>query len=317
MKTVLLTGGTGFVGANLARQLLIDGHQVHLLVRRGYRPWRIQSILPQVEVHEIDLLDPDAAPHLLNQVKPDWIFHLAVYGAYSHQQDLMEMINTNIIATTHLMQAAAAAGFEAFVNAGSSSEYGFKDHPHDENDSLVPNSEYSVTKGYVSNYCRFLANKHGLNISTLRLYSVYGPYEEPTRLMPQMVLKAMAHALPPLVSPDVARDFVYIDDVVRALLLAAGQNHPGKIYNICSGQQTTIRDLVDEVFRTFDFTAPIAWGEMPNRTWDTNCWVGKNQLARAELGWAPETALDQGLSRFRDWLLSDAETLQYYQSIRR
>ncbi len=76
MKRVILTGGTGFVGANLARRLLREGHEAHLLVRPNYQPWRIEQIRPDVRLHEVRLHDSEAVSRIVSQIRPDWAFHL-------------------------------------------------------------------------------------------------------------------------------------------------------------------------------------------------------------------------------------------------
>ena len=184
MKRVILTGGTGFVGANLARRLLRDGHEVHLLVRPNYQPWRIEEIRPDVRLHELHLHDAEAVARVVSQIRPDWVFHLAVHGAYSWQTDWEQMVRTNIQGTMSLVSACLKTGFEAFVNTGSSSEYGFKDHAPAESEPLEPNSHYAVTKAAATMFCRHTAQSRRVHLPTLRLYSVFGPYEDPGRLLP-------------------------------------------------------------------------------------------------------------------------------------
>src|SRR5687767_14788043 len=116
-KRAIVTGAAGFVGANLVRRLLSDGHEVHLLMRPGYATWRVASIAADVQVHEVDLAGTDVQP-LLDRISADWIFHLAVHGAYSSQTDLAEMLRTNVLSTSNLLQAGIGTGFEAFVNTG-------------------------------------------------------------------------------------------------------------------------------------------------------------------------------------------------------
>ena len=103
MKRVLLTGGTGFVGANLARRLLRDGNEVHLQTRQGYKPWRIEEIRNDVQLHLVDLANRDLLTKLLGTIRPDWIFHLAAHGAYSWQTDVSEIMQTNFLNTIHLL----------------------------------------------------------------------------------------------------------------------------------------------------------------------------------------------------------------------
>ena len=207
MKRVILTGGTGFVGANLARRLLREGHQVHLLVRPGYQAWRIEAIRGEVALHEVDLGDEDAVTRLVAQTRPDWVFHLAAHGAYSWQTDLRQMIQTNIVSTLNLVQACVKTGFEAFVNTGTSSEYGFKDNAPSETEGLEPNSPYAVTKASATLFCRYTAQSRGVHLPTLRLYSAFGPFEQPGRLMPTLILRGQKAELPPLAHPDSAHDF--------------------------------------------------------------------------------------------------------------
>ena len=87
-KRVLLTGGTGFVGANLSRRLLEDGHEVHLTVRPTSPRWRIEATLSDLRLHEVDLADREALARLVKGIRPDWVFHLAAHGAYPFQTDL-------------------------------------------------------------------------------------------------------------------------------------------------------------------------------------------------------------------------------------
>src|SRR6058998_3106401 len=187
MKRVLLTGGTGFVGANLARRLLQSGHEVHLLVQPRHTGWRIEAIRDDLRLHEVDLADGERLGNLVRRIGPDWVFHLAAHGAYSWQRDLGQIVRTNILGTMNLVGACVATGFEGFVNTGSSSEYGFKDHAPAETEALEPNSYYAVTKASATLFCRFTARARSVNLPTLRLYSVYGPYEEPSRLIPALI----------------------------------------------------------------------------------------------------------------------------------
>jgi len=157
------------------------------------------------------------------------------------------MIRTNVIGTVNLLQSCLETGFEAFVNTGSSSEYGFKNAPPAENEWLEPNSHYALTKAFATMFCRYTASSTGAHVTTLRLYSVYGPFEEPTRLIPTIITKGLGNQLPPLVQPQMARDFVYVDDVVEAYLAAAtfSGKEPGAVYNVGTGRQTTIAQVVE------------------------------------------------------------------------
>jgi dolichol-phosphate mannosyltransferase len=142
----LVTGAEGFLGANLVRYLIAAEHEVIALSRPGGTSWRLAEIADEVQIVEFDLREATAIDRLLAATKPQWVFHLAAHGAYSWQTDIATMISVNIGATAALLTAARAADVQAFVNVGSSSEYGRKTHAPDEQEWLEPNSYYAVTK---------------------------------------------------------------------------------------------------------------------------------------------------------------------------
>lgn len=269
--------------------------------------------MDQVHLHEANLGDSDALRGQLAEIRADWIFHLATHGAYPQQKDVEQIVQTNVAGTINLLEAALAVGFEAFVNTGSSSEYGFKDHAPSEDEWLEPNSAYAVTKAAGTLYCTHIARSTGAHVVTLRLYSVYGPFEEPTRLMPQLLGRSLRDTLPPLVGPDTARDYVYVDDVSDALVAAATRtNTTGSVYNIGSGIQTPLRTVVDIVRRLRRIPTEPAWGSMPGRSWDTTTWIADNRRARAELGWQPRRGLEDGIALMAGWLDEHPAVLRRY-----
>jgi dolichol-phosphate mannosyltransferase len=116
------------------------------------------------------------------------------------------------------------------------------------------------------------------------------------------VVRALEGRLPPLVDQAVARDFVHVDDVVDAYLAAAETATGGEVYNVGSGVQTTLAELVDVAREVFSVSAEPAWGSMEARTWDTTSWVAATGKIRAELGWEPRITLADGLRSFGDWV---------------
>lgn len=316
MVRVCITGITGFVGANLAHALIERGDEVIGLVRPGYQPWRIVDILSHIQLIPIDLTDAAAVKQLFQQQQFDWVFHLAVYGAYSSQTDMHRMISTNITSTVNLVDAALAADVDCFINTGSSSEYGVKSTPPSEQAWLEPNSNYAITKAAATHYCRHMARIHQAKIITLRLYSVYGPWEEPTRLLPQVILAGLKGSLPVLASPDIARDFIYTTDVVSAYLHVAtsSQHEIGAVYNVGTGQQTQLRHVVEVARQILPITQEPRWNTMAQRSWDSSTWVA-NPAALQSIRWQTQMSFAQGLAAFVAWMTAVPERIAQYEAL--
>ncbi|HMJ04570.1 MAG TPA: NAD-dependent epimerase/dehydratase family protein, partial [Conexibacter sp.] len=302
-----------------ARRLVARGDAVTALSGPGSNPWRLASLGGEAVVAEVDLRDPDAVGRAMRGAQPELVFHLAAHGAYSWQRSLPRMIETNIAGFAHVAEAALDAGVRAIVNAGSSSEYGLKDHAPPEHELPEPNSAYAVTKASATLLGGWVARERGAAVTTLRLYSAYGPWEEPRRLMPALVAHALDGRLPPLADPAIARDFVYVEDVVDAFLLAAKRAEPGAgaVYNVGSGRQTSLRELVEVARRALGVEQEPAWAAFPARDWDTDVWVAETERATAELGWQARTSLEAGLTAFADWMreVPDAVAAHYRAAV--
>ncbi len=300
----LVTGAAGFIGAALARRLIARGDAVTVLSGPGSDPWRVEALRDDADVREVDLRDADAVARAMARARPELVFHLAAHGAYSWQRSLLRMIETNVAGTAHVAEAALAAGARAIVNAGSSSEYGLKDHAPPEDELPEPNSAYAVTKASATLLGGWLARSRDVAFTTLRLYSAYGPWEEPRRLMPALVAAGLDRRLPPLADPAIARDFVYVEDVCDAFLLAAARARPGAgaVYNVGSGRQTTLRELAEVARGVFAIEEEPAWAAFPARDWDTDVWVADARRAAEELGWHALTPLEAGLAAFAGWM---------------
>jgi nucleoside-diphosphate-sugar epimerase len=308
---ILVTGASGFIGAVLVRRLVAAGRaDVHVLLRDTAKTWRLEDILPKLHVHRVDVTDRAGVLACVQEVKPRTIFHLAVYGAYPAQKDVALIEATALHGTMNLLDAAETVGFDAFINVGSSSEYGFKNAPMKETDVLEPNSHYAVFKAAATNYCAYEAVSKKLPVITVRPFSVYGPYEEPTRLVPTLLGQLLQGTLPPLASPDIARDYIYVDDFVDACLVAT--THPefgGQIFNAGSGRQTTLKEIVDLAISLVGASVTPEWGTMGARIWDQKVWVADVSKAKEKLGWEPRTDLATGLTQTIAWLKANPKQL--------
>jgi nucleoside-diphosphate-sugar epimerase len=300
---VLVTGGSGFVGACAVHELLGRGHEVHVLLRPQSDPWRLRAVLGRLRVHGGDATDAAAVRAVVQGVRPRAVLHLATHGAYERQADARAILRTNILGTYNLLEASAEAGVAAFVNTGSSSEYGFKAEPMRETDRLEPNSFYAVGKAAQTHLCRLLATCSAMGVAVFRLFSVYGPWEEPSRLMPTLIRRARAGLPLEMVSPRTVRDFVYVADVLDALLnLSAVARLRGEVINLGSGVETSLQEVVNTVLDLLDSRSEVRWGALAARQWDSTRWAADAAKAKALLGWEPRHTLRWGLARMAEWM---------------
>jgi nucleoside-diphosphate-sugar epimerase len=232
------------------------------------------------------------------------VLHLAAHGAYESQADARRILTTNVLGTLHLLEASVTTGVELFANIGSSSEYGFKTEPMRETDRLEPNSVYAIGKATQTHLCALFARRYPqIAITTLRLFSVYGPWEEPSRLIPTVIRRAKAGLPLEMVAPEIARDFVFIGDVLRALLdFGRLRQATGEVINLGSGTEVTLREVVAAVQELFGHRSQVVWGGMPARQWDTTRWVADRSQAARLLGWEPLVGIREGLARTAEWI---------------
>ena len=297
-----ITGATGFVGAALARRLAALGCEIHALVRPDASKWRLAGIENRIQFYTGDLTAAERLREIVASIDPSVIYHLAVHGAYPHETDADRVILTNVFGTWNLLKACADLNYKLFVNTGSSSEYGAKQFAMRETDLPEPSSYYAVAKCAQTLVCAHTARAEQRPICTLRLFSAYGPYEAPTRLIPTLVTRCLRGEELDLVTPGTARDFIYVDDVVDAYLQVGQLNlQRGETFNIGTGTQSTMRDVVRAVTEAAGVRVKLNWGRLPPRPWDTETWVADPSKARQSLRWHAATSLTEGIRKTVEW----------------
>ena len=297
MKKYLITGGAGFIGANLIRTLVKKSNTIiHIIEPPGANFWRLEDLKDKVQVHEINLINFAAINELVSSIKPDIIFHLASYGGLPTQKDQFMIYQVNLMGTVNLINACKSIGFECFVNTGSSSEYGKKEVPMKEEDVLEPNSDYGVAKAAATQFCYKEALMNKLPIYTIRPFSVYGDYEAPTRLIPTVINKFLTKKPLQLSNPNNVRDFIYIDDMV-AMYLAVAHKKPNStfVFNAGTGVQSSIKDVVQTVQIITQKTIDIQWQASTPRPWEPKTWQADIEVAVTNLAWKPNYGLLKGL----------------------
>jgi nucleoside-diphosphate-sugar epimerase len=302
-RTYLVTGATGFIGSNLIRHLVRQNADVHILTRSKSNFWRISSILTKINNHCVDSYNSPSFTKLIHKIHPDYIFHLAAYGSYPAQTDLTQMLSINIHFSTALLSAINTLPYTMCILTGSSSEYGFKTKPMSENDLLEPASFYAATKAGMTHIAQVFAQMYQKPIAIVRPFSVYGPYEEASRLIPTAIINCLKNQDIPLTQGKEKRDFIYIEDFIDGLLAVTQDpdDSSGKIINIGSGKQFSTKQIVTKIHTITKSTSRLLWGKYPNRSWDTNYWKANIRFIKDTYGWKPQTSIDAGLSKTIEW----------------
>lgn len=299
-----ITGATGFVGACLARELVERGEEVHLLIRNASNLWRIDELKGRAQFHEGDVMEPAGLKEIIEKVKPHTIFHLAAYGAYPTKQvDAAAILATNLLGTVNLVKACEGIDYAAFINTGSSSEYGIKNHPMKEQDLPEPYSDYGVAKVAATLFCQNYARTHKRPLLTYRLFSVYGPYEEGFRLIPSVMTACVDRQPIRLSRPHPVRDFIHVDDVVEAYLCGAmkASKCGGEVFNIGTGDQHSIGEMVEIMGKVMPDRPSVEWGTIENPRTEPEVWRANIIKAKTMLEWRSIIDLESGLSKNYDW----------------
>jgi nucleoside-diphosphate-sugar epimerase/glycosyltransferase involved in cell wall biosynthesis len=306
---IVVFGAGGFIGANLIRTLLAVREDCYAVTHQGYVPWRLVE-LPARHVLHADLTDPASLTPLFECHPFKTIFNLAAFGTRARQQDADLIYQTNFIGLMNLVEIASVNGFAALVHAGSSSEYGLNCRAPREDAQVVPNSHYAVSKVSSAYLLRYYGVVKKLPVINLRLYSVYGPFQEPDGLIPTLLCQGTKGSYQQLVEADISRDFVYVDDAVEATVAGAAQGVqrlPGGSINIASGTKTTLKDAVRTVQAICEIKEQPVWGSMPSRAGELEDRYGDPALAQEILGWKARTSLEEGLRRTLAWQSSDRD----------
>ena len=301
---VLITGGAGFIGANLARRLLDLGYEVNLILKDSTNIWRLENILSKLNIYKTNLLDREKLEEIIREIHPAIIFHLASYANYRDQKESIEMAEVNIKGTLNLLMATRHIDYKIFVNTGSSSEYGIKNTRMTESDMLQPVSFYGSTKASATLLSLAFAKEYKKPIVVLRPFSVYGTYEDKNRFIPTIIRSLIQGRSIKITSGRQRRDFIFIDDVVDIYLrtISKGKKLAGQILNMGTGKEHENDEVVKLLFKVAGKKVIVEKGAFAKRLWDNPHWVADISKAKKMLKWTPKYSLAEGLEKTYLWL---------------
>lgn len=284
-KRVLVTGGHGFIGRPLSRQLAALGAEVVAVSRTRHADFDgVRSVA-------LDLADRVAVDDLFAVFQPDIVLHLAshVVGARSPGV-VLATFHSNLTSTVHLLMAAKTYGCERVVLTGSLEE------PDAKTGSAVPSSPYAAAKAAATSYGRMFHALFGLSVVMLRVFMVYGPGQaDMQKLVPYVITTLKRGKTPRFSSGTRQVDWVYVDDVVRAFELAGlVEGADGKTIDVGSGTYASVREVVEMLFSIMKTKEPPAFGGAEDRMMEQVRLANIEETGRI-LGWKPRVTLAEGL----------------------
>ena len=303
-KTILVTGGAGFIGSHLVRRLLGDGYSVAVLTRETTDMRRLEDVLQRLTVIRDDMSNMPRLKTKLADLKPYGVFHCAasnIKSGVAASED--ELIAANVAGTAHLVNTLAGVDYKFFVNSGSYLEYGTKSEPFKESDRCEPLEIYALTKLAATLYCQSVARSAGKPIVTFRIFSPYGPEMEEGRLVYEVVRRARENREIKLTNPETNRDFIHIDDIVDLYVEAMSKADAlkGEIFNLGGGKAVTLKDFVGRALRLTGSKSPVRWGGAKVAPYDRGCQEADMKKTLSAFKWRPRRDIDVGIKSMDEW----------------
>lgn len=309
MKRALVTGGAGFIGSHLVEGLLKNDYAVRVLdnFATSQRD-NLSNVLTDIELIEGDVRNLTTVRNAARSV--DVVFHEAALPSVARSvQNPLESNDVNIAGTMNVLLAARDAGVRRVVYAASSAAYG--DQPTlPKIESMMPDplSPYAVGKLAGEQYLKVFNGLYGLSTISLRYFNIFGPRQDPTTQYAGVIAKFATCALegkpyPVYGDGEQSRDFTYVENVVRANLLAADAEFGGSpLVNIACGERTTLNQIIAMLNELTGQNLPAQYG--PERPGDVRHSHASIERARQVLGYEPTVNVLEGLRRTMEWYRS-------------
>lgn len=298
---IFLTGATGFVGSHTLRLLTSSTeHEVAVLVRPRSDVRRIFPLLPRVRSIPGDLSKPqDLYPHLAC-FQPDVVVHLAWKGVLNSARNDADQ-SDNITQSLDLVRLAHEVDAKHWIGFGSQAEYGPCANRIDESMPTLPTTLYGAAKLTANRQARTLCETLGMRFAWLRLFSSYGPDDDPSWMIPYVALKLLRGERPSTTTGEQLWDYIFVDDVAAAIVAVIEKHDATGVFNLGSGSTALIRSIIERIRDLVNPQADIGFGEIayrPDQVMHLEANIDRLKLAT---DWEPRVALADGLTRTVEW----------------
>ena len=297
---ILLTGATGFLGSHILDKLVKNGYNVAILKRSWSDTWRINHLLSQIKVFNLDLTSLE---EIFQSIRPEYIVHLAtLYSKFDSDVDLDSMHKANVLFPVELLEVGIKYGLKGFINTGTFFEYDCSQQPVNEDSPISSFNLYAQTKLDFELILKPYAGQ--ININTFRIFSPYGERDN-NKLIPMLIQKALSKQEIQLSDGMQKLDFIYAVDVSNAymkalkVMLLKEELGSYNIYNLGSGIPTSVREVVSVIEQNLGEHLNVVWGD-PS-TIDIPIAYADIFKIKKELLWTPGYSIHQGIANTIDF----------------
>lgn len=306
---ILVTGAGGFVGAAVAGEASRAGHEVICTVRPGSSSRRLASLSTRVDIVRLDLNNGREVAAMMRDHRPDVIVHVAWSGVSNKARSDRLQISDNIETSCQLLEAGAEQGVSKFVGMGSQGEYGPLDRKIAETDLPLPTTLYGASKLAVHYLTRQLAAQSGLSYAWLRIFSTYGPGDNPHWLVPSLINQMLDGRRPQTTLGEQLWDCLFIDDTAAAVVAVVTTPTADGVFNLGSGQPLPVRRITEKIRDLVSPAMELVFGEIPYRP--DQVWHMEANIERIQklTPWTPRVAIDAGLAATVAWHRSKREAV--------
>jgi nucleoside-diphosphate-sugar epimerase len=298
VKTVLVTGASGFVGSQTIEELIERGYTVHALTHPA---WPIVEEGGEAVVwHSGDLLDEDYRRSLIDEVKPSHLLHAAWYDEHGKYWASTENIRW-MDASSDLVEKFADAGGQRVVVTGTSAEYDWSSGRFNElTTPIKPDTVYGHSKNTLHERLVTLSAAKGLSLGWGRMFFYYGPREQRERFVPSVIIPLLRGQQALCTHGRQVRDYLHVSDAGRAFAQLLDSEVEGPV-NVASGDPVEMQDIIFKIADILGKRDMVDLGALPSREGEPLMFVGDVVRLTEEVGWSPRVTLDEGLRLAVDW----------------
>jgi len=299
-KKVLITGGFGFIGSHVAKRLIDKNSQVHIITIPNTDKYRLKNELDKIICHEADISNTLAINSIIEEINPDYVFHMAGYGVNSADADSTRAINTNILGGVNIINALCKTDCRKIINMGTCAEYG--NSAANEGMPPEPVNIYGSTKAAATIILHQIARENGLSIITFRPFGVFGEGEETHKIFSYIISNILNEKDVLLSNCRQHRDYCYVGNIVDAMIMACEREDlVNDIFNVASGESHELKYYVDLLFENMDTDRKPLYGKVDYRK--TELWNPKANITKIKtlLNWSAEISLEEGVIQTINW----------------